>query len=189
MTGTNNNYSIEENKEFVKTLLTQTKRENIDLLIKYLEMTDYFTAPASTKYHLNCIGGLVTHSLNVYDALTWLNKQYGNPLPDDSVIIIALLHDICKINIYKLVRENGTQKYIRKDTYPVGHGDKSLLLASRYIRLTREEELLIRWHMGPYDPEFERNFKAIKEIFPFPKMAYLADDIAASIADEMFEEQ
>ena len=176
------------NREHIKFLLRETKRKGVENLIKYLEESDYFTAPASANYHLNIKGGLALHSINVYDALTLLNDNFNSPLPINSVAIIALLHDLCKVGIYKLKEEDGELIYKRFDNLPLGHGDKSLLIISKYIELTTVEKLLIRWHMGPYDPEFERNFKAIKHIFPYPKMAYLADDIAASIADELLGE-
>lgn len=179
--------AIEENQSYVKSLLRKTNREGIEKLIKYLDTTDYYQAPASTRYHLNTKGGLVMHSLNMYDALDLLNRHYGEPLSHDSVIIISLLHDLCKVGIYHQTIKDGEKIYERKDPMPIGHGDKSLYIISHYIPLKPEEELLIRWHMGPYDPSFDRNRKAIKAIFPYPKLAYLADDIAASIADEMME--
>lgn len=180
---------IENNRIYIKNLLRKTGRENIDALIEFLDSTDYFNAPASTKYHLNIPGGLALHSLNMYDALDLLNRHYGELLPHDSVVIVSLLHDLCKANIYHASMKEGERIYERRDSLPIGHGEKSVFLVSQFINLTEEELLLIRWHMGPYDPEFERNRTAIKDIFPYPKMSYLADDIASSISDEMFGDE
>ena len=92
--------NIAENKIKVYTLLKSIDREGIDELIEWLNSTDYFTAPASSKYHLNVKGGLVAHSLSVYDTLKYLNLKY-KLFEEDSLIVMGLLHDLCKVGYYK----------------------------------------------------------------------------------------
>ena len=136
-------------EEFLKILRT-VNREGIEDLIKFLESTDFFTAPASTRFHGNYEGGLVEHSMKVYEILK--TKVEDN----DSTKIVALLHDICKTNFYKTdfrnVKNNGVWEqvpyYTIEDTIPYGHGEKSVMMISEFIKLTPEEKYAIRWHMG-----------------------------------------
>lgn len=130
-----------------------------------LEKTDFFTAPASTKYHGSYAGGLVEHSLAVYENLITLYRIYKDKLPQainaDSLIIVSLLHDICKINFYKLGTKNvkneetgqwqKEQYYFIDDQIPLGHGEKSVIILQSYINLTADEIYAIRWHMGGFD--------------------------------------
>lgn len=143
--------------------LTYIKREGVDDLVKWLkEETDFFTAPASTNYHGNYEGGLLAHSINVTRfALHNLNMmiKHDSKFKDlqESVIICGLFHDICKVNTYFLDKkwtkgDDGRWKdyisYKVKDSFPLGHGEKSLYLISQFIKLTYSEALAIRWHMG-----------------------------------------
>lgn len=151
------------NKEkFIKLLKENcSKRFDVDKFIKYLETeTDFFTAPASTKYHLCRREGLLEHSLDVYNNLQALCSVYYPEARQDSITICALLHDLCKVNFYKIeiknVNVNGvwTKKpiYVVDDLFPVGHGEKSVILLQRQgINLTDEEIYSIRWHMGGFD--------------------------------------
>lgn len=149
---------VQENKEKVINLLNTIDREGIEKVIKYLDATDYFVAPASTKYHGNYEGGLAEHSLNVYEILKQKNIQYDLGLSDETMRITALLHDICKVNLYHKCKRNRknekTQKwetydgYGFEDDFPVGHGEKSVIRLQQFIKLTKEEILMIRWHMG-----------------------------------------
>lgn len=157
------------NKERFIELLRSTKREGIEKLIDFLEKTDFFTAPASTRFHSSYEGGLLQHSLNVYDCLAGLGTTTGDvqefqtagmrldSIPQESIIIVALLHDLCKTNFYATEmrwRKDANQKweqypvYTVNDRNPYGHGEKSVMMASEFIHLTMEERYAIRWHMG-----------------------------------------
>lgn len=140
-------------------LLRSTGREGIESLIQYLEEeTDFFTAPASTKWHGAVYGGLLHHSLEVYKLL----ENFSKPLKDvskETLILCALLHDICKTNMYVVRKRNvkvdgrwqEEESFAIEDQFPFGHGEKSVYLCMRHIQLTPEEALAIRWHMGGYD--------------------------------------
>ena len=174
--------SIEENIHKFEKLLSSVQRDGIDKLMRYIQKnTDFYRAPASTRFHLACDGGLLQHSLNVYECLAakrespiW--KEVLKGIPDESLILIALLHDLCKANFY--VEGTKNQKTYDKDkvaaaeswqvkhdaqgdfvwetikTYqvddqlPLGHGEKSVMLLQAYIKLSMNEVMAIRWHMG-----------------------------------------
>lgn len=143
---------IEANKaEFIK-ILKSVERKGIDNLISYLESSDFFTAPASTKYHLAESGGLALHSLNVLQALEGLDLKYKLDIDPDSLIIAGLLHDLCKIGNYKEEKRNGELVWVYVDEeFPMGHGAKSVFIIRRFIELTDDEALAIMWHMGAWD--------------------------------------
>ena len=141
------------------SILSKVKRTGIDELIKWLESTSFFIDPASAKYHDNIEGGLCKHSLEVYENYV---KLTGTDYSDETAIIACLLHDVCKIGTYikesKNVRDEKTGKWetviqygYAKNDMPFGHGEKSVLMISRFIELTKEEILMIRWHMGAYE--------------------------------------
>lgn len=170
--------------DFVELLRT-TNRDGIEELIRYLqEETDFFTAPASTKYHGAFAGGLLMHSINVCAELRL--DPNSKVYPTETLIIVALLHDICKANCYRTekrnVKENGgwveKQIYVFEDELPLGHGEKSLYLASKFIKLSDEEAAAIRWHMGAFDNAFrggDRGLNAAYEKYPLAVMLHLAD--------------
>jgi hypothetical protein len=163
--------------EQIMTLLRSTNREGVEELIEYLSKSDFFTAPASTKYHGAYPGGLAEHSLNVLDSLmalySFLKKEkYNVPeLTEDSMIVVALLHDLCKINCYtesyrneKVYRADGSKHdaggnfewesvkgYKREPLLAMGHGGKSIFIIQNFIALSVEEAQAIFWHMGAYD--------------------------------------
>ncbi len=150
-------------EEFIE-LLKSTKRENIDKLIEFIEKTDFFKAPASTRFHGNYEGGLLEHSMKVYEILKHKvkNSVISMDVKDESLIVIALLHDICKVNYYKVDYRNAKNEfgewekvpyYTVEDTIPYGHGEKSVMMISEYIKLTVEEKYCIRWHMGFTEPK------------------------------------
>ena len=171
----------DKNRDTIIDLLLSTKREGMDRLVKYLEASDFFYAPASTRYHGAYDGGLAEHSLNVYGALTFLSDNLTEgvsdedimlpPLDESSIIIVALLHDLCKVNTYepdfrnqKVYSDNGSksdpggnfdwevvQSYKKNPKLPMGHGSKSVFIAQQFIKLTVDEALAIHWHMGAYD--------------------------------------
>ena len=142
------------------TIQTADRRKGMHDLVEYLEHgTDFFEAPASTKHHCAYVGGLAEHSLNVHGVLVQLVETFGTRIPYDSIAITALLHDVCKTNFY--VREQAWRKddrgkwesYTRwgiNDLLPLGHGEKSLFIISKFIQLSDEEAAAIRWHMGAW---------------------------------------
>ena len=142
-------------EEFIR-LLQEIPREGMDKLIEFLKASDFFEAPASTRFHGAFRGGLLAHSMKVYEILK-------TKTPDtDSVRIIALLHDICKANYYKTDYRNAKNElgvwekvpyYTVDDTIPYGHGEKSVMMLSEFIKLTNEEKYAIRWHMGFTEPK------------------------------------
>ncbi|MBQ2916699.1 MAG: HD domain-containing protein [Clostridia bacterium] len=142
-------------KEEYINLLKGINREGMDKLIEFLENSDFFTAPASTRYHGAWEGGLLAHSMKVYEILKTKTED------SDAVKIVALLHDICKTNFYKTdfrnVKNNGVWEqvpyYTVEDTIPYGHGEKSVMMISEFIKLTPEEKYAIRWHMGFTEPK------------------------------------
>lgn len=170
--------------DFVELLRT-TNRDGIEELIRYLqEETDFFTAPASTKYHGAFESGLLMHSINVCAELRL--DPNSKVYPTETLIIVALLHDICKANCYRTekrnVKENGgwveKQIYVFEDELPLGHGEKSLYLASKFIKLSDEEAAAIRWHMGAFDCAFrggDRGLNAAYEKYPLAVLLHMAD--------------
>ena len=151
-------------KEEFLMLLRSVDREGMDELINFIEKSDFFKAPASTRFHGSYEGGLLEHSLNVYKLLC--EKVKNCPIEmnvsQDSLIIIGLLHDICKANFYKVDYRNVKNSlgvwekvpyYTIDDTIPYGHGEKSVMMLSEYIKLTVEEKYCIRWHMGFTEPK------------------------------------
>jgi hypothetical protein len=147
---------LNEIVEIIMLKLKETGRQNIDVLMEWLEKSDFFTAPASTKYHSSHEGGLAEHSWNVYQVFSHKNKVFKLNLSEDTLIICGLLHDICKVQFYKKgsrnVKENG--QWVAKDVWevedknPLGHGEKSCMILMDFIKLTDFEKYAIRWHMG-----------------------------------------
>ncbi len=179
-------------ERFIEIYKQHIKREGADKFLEYLESKscDFFTAPASTRFHGSHEGGLVEHSLNVYDCLhQYLDRErvkevYGLDYSEESIAIAALLHDVCKINFYKagtrnVKDENGVwQKvptYEIDDKLPYGHGEKSVYILSGYMRLTREEAFAIRYHMGFAGDEDARNVGKAFEMFPLAFALSVAD--------------
>ncbi|MBT3538481.1 HD domain-containing protein [Candidatus Peregrinibacteria bacterium] len=153
---------VEENKANIISLLQETGREGIDGLVGWLEQSDYFTAPASSRpdFHGCHEGGLAEHSLNVYQLFRGKVAMYGLEVGDDEMAIAALLHDLCKVNTYKPnVLKSGkvseAKPYVVKDEMPLGHGEKSVMMAGKHIELTPNEALLMRWHMAQFDGAWE----------------------------------
>ena len=156
-------------KEKFIELLKSTNREGMEKLIEFIETkTDFFKAPASTRFHGNFEGGLLEHSMKVYEILSdkvryvKLNSNIEINSSEDSLIIIGLLHDICKVNYYKTDYRNAKNEfgewekvpyYTVDDTIPYGHGEKSVMMLTEYIKLTSEEKYCIRWHMGFSEPK------------------------------------
>lgn len=166
-------------------LLRSTGKENMEALIDYLEnRTDYFTAPASTQFHGAYHGGLVDHSLAVYDNLVKMVESFQIFAKPESLIIIALLHDICKTNFYKTGyrnRKNETtgqwekvEIYEIDDKLPLGHSEKSIIMLQQFIKLSKEETLAIRWHMGAFDDSVQGGYGGMKALSNAYQMCPLA---------------
>lgn len=178
-------------EQFIQIYKESIKREGADQLLDYLENhSDFFTAPASTRYHLAFEGGLVTHSVNVYECLkAYLQRDrvkntYGLEVNDETVAIVSLLHDICKTNCYKksfrnVKDENGkwqkVPSYEYNDTMPYGHGEKSVYIISGFMHLSREEAFAIRYHMGFAGTEDPRNVGDSFRLFPLAFALSTAD--------------
>lgn len=151
--------SSEYKDEFIKIYNAQIKREGAEKLLKWLSGTDFFTAPASTRFHLACEGGLVCHSVNVYRALRERYFEEGDS--EESFALCGLLHDICKAQFYKVSYRNAKNPqtkeweqvpyYSVEDAFPYGHGEKSVYLIERFLRLKPAEAVAVRWHMGGFD--------------------------------------
>lgn len=160
-------------------------RDGADGLLKWLESSDFFTAPASTQFHGCYGGGLLQHSLNVYDCLVKCVDAAGltDDIPADSIALAALLHDICKVNFYKKgfrnVKNEETGQWERKEIYqieekfPCGHGEKSVIILQNFLRLTTDEIYAIRAHMGGFDTSVKGGDYFIGKIFEKSRLAFL----------------
>lgn len=181
---------ILENKEkFINIYKTYIKREGSDKLLEYLCSSDFFTAPASTRFHGSYAGGLCEHSINVFECLKDIMERprmkevYGVNYSDESIAIAALLHDVCKIDFYvestRNVKEGGVWKsvpfYTIEDKLPYGHGEKSVYIVSGFMRLTRDEAFAIRYHMGFSTGEDLNNIGKAFEMFPLAFAVSVAD--------------
>lgn len=151
-------------KEFIEIYNKNITRDGSKELLDYLQKSDFFTAPASTQFHSAYEGGLVEHTINVYNRfLAAVKSEYGDNYTDkisnESIAICALLHDVCKVDLYKIEmrnrKVNGNWEqypcYTIEDNLPYGHGEKSVYIISGFMRLTREEAMIINWHMGGFD--------------------------------------
>ena len=169
---------MSENKDRFVSLVRSINREGINELVEFLEKSDFYTAPASTRFHCSIPEGLLIHSLNVYDMFEQKRKTepyktvLGN-ISDDSSKIITLFHDICKTYMYetdyknkKIYSETGSKKdekgrfdwqavefYKVNDLVPYGHGEKSVMMLEEFIKLQPIERYAIRWHMGFTEPK------------------------------------
>ena len=166
---------------FINIFKTKIKREGADKLLDYLMSSDFFTAPASARYHSAYEGGLLDHSLNVYDCLcAYLNRDYAKEkfklnYSEETIAIVSLLHDICKVNVYKpgyrnVKNEQGKWEQVSTfefdDKLPYGHGEKSVYMITPFMKLTREEAFAIRYHMGFSNVDDQRNVGKAFEMFP-----------------------
>ncbi len=176
--------------EIVDICKTHIKREGIDELLAWLEASDFFTAPASTRYHGAYPGGLAEHSLNVYKCLKAIVERYPDKnISDESVAICALFHDLCKVNYYKIgyrnVKDEKTGQWNKKEVYevderfPIGHGEKSCIIIQWFLKkLTTDELLAIRYHMGGFDSSAKGgDFRISKayDMCPLAPMLQMAD--------------
>ncbi len=191
--------NIEENKQEFLKIFADIKRDGADKLLEYIMSTDFFTAPASGRRHSNCEGGLCFHTLNVYrrlkkNVMQEYGENYAEKVSDETLAIVALLHDICKVNTYttdyRNKKENGqwvqVPYYAYNNPLPYGHGEKSVYVVSAFIRLTREEAMAINWHMGPYDARAQggSDLNDAFRKFPLAVLTFISD-LEASFLDEV----
>ncbi len=185
--------------QFIDIYNQYVKREGASKLLAYLESTDFFTAPASTKFHLAHEMGLCEHSLNVYYRLKDLVKNeksdWANKISDETIAIVALLHDVCKADMYVVDYRNQKQPdgswvkvpyYTIDEKLPYGHGEKSVYIINGFMRLTREEAICINWHMGGFDERVKGGSFSISRAFqqyPLAVLLHIAD-VMASYIDE-----
>ena len=181
-----------EKEEFISIFNENIKREGADKLLDFLEnKSDFFTAPASTRYHNAFEGGLLRHSLNVYKCLVAylergrVKEMYKLGASAETAAIVALLHDLCKVNIYRVSYRNSKNDktgqwekvpyYEIHDTLPYGHGEKSVYMIRGLMRLTREEAMAIRWHMGFSGTEDKNTIGRALEKYPLAFALSVAD--------------
>lgn len=192
---------IEENrKKFIEILRKNVNRPGIDRVIRYLDDSDFFYAPASTRFHGAYPGGLCEHSLNVYNqalkelGITDLRLIDSSRPPLESITLAALLHDICKVSFYKIELRNKKidGKWVQVPAYtydnkvPLGHGEKSVIMLMHMIRLTMDEIMAIRWHMGAFDMSVKGGDNSQSDAFnqyPLAVLTHIAD-LRAAYYDE-----
>lgn len=188
-------------EEFIQIFKDNIKRDGADDLLAWLEKSMFFTDPASTKHHLSEPGGLCRHSLNVYyrlkqfiEAEAERDIKYAS-ISDETIAICGLLHDICKANFYAVEMRNRKNDqgrweqypfYVVDDKLPYGHGEKSVYIISGFMRLSREEAMAIRWHMGFSDNDFQGGGYSVGNAFdkfPLAVLLHIAD-LQATYLDE-----
>ena len=178
-------------EEFIEIYTANIRREGADALLDYLEhKSDFFTCPASAKYHGAYEGGLCEHSLNVYHCLTeYLARErvqelYGVEVSAESAAVAALLHDLCKIGCYRQGTRNvkgpdgkwqAVPTFYYEDKLPYGHGEKSVYIISGFMKLRREEAMAIRWHMGFSGDEDKRLVGQAFQQYPLAFALSVAD--------------
>lgn len=191
---------MDPKKEFIRIATKNIKREGLADLLTWLEGTDFFTAPASTRYHGAHICGLVEHSLNVYQQLAMLAGLYGlGPddginSPDESIAITALFHDLCKAGCYKIEmrwRKDENQRWEQYPTYTFkedfaygGHGSKSVFLVQSFMKLTPEEASAINCHMGQWEATQYGNPTPVYERNKLAWLLHVADEAASYLMEK-----
>ena len=204
--------NIEDNKKQFSDILCSVLDEfEYVSIMDFLLKTNFFTAPASTRFHLCVEGGLCQHSLNVYTSATQIDMAFNSGASKRSIAICSLLHDICKAGVYRKELKNTkiydkeivessakykikhdrkgdyiwdlTEVYVFDDPWPFGHGSKSAYIVSQLMDLTDEEALAIRYHMGPYE---EGDKERCSKVFEQSKLALLihfADMYASKVVE------
>lgn len=171
-------------EEFISIYNKYINRAGSRELLDWMQKTDFFTAPASTKYHCACECGLVMHSVSVFNTL--MEKHFDEEKDNaESFAIAALLHDLCKAQFYKVSTRNVKNEqtgqwekqpfYAVEDSFPYGHGEKSVFLIERFMRLKIEEAMAIRWHMGGFEDSNGFTVSLAYEKYPLAVKLHLAD--------------
>ena len=182
-------------EQFLEIFRSKVTRDGADAFLEWLERTDFFTAPASTRFHCAFPGGLVYHSLMVYQVLTERYLEPGDN--EESMALCGLLHDLCKAQFYKVSMRNVKNEqtgqwekqpfYQVEDLFPYGHGEKSVYLIERFIRLKPAEATAIRWHMGGFDEAAKGGSMALSaafEKYPLAVKLHLADLEASYLRED-----
>lgn len=180
-------------QEYIDLYNKYITREGADNLLGLLEKSDFFTAPASSRFHNSVEGGLCQHSLNVYYCLKdvldgdFYKNVFGFKYSDETIAVAALLHDLCKIDNYVVDYKNAKNErgewervpfYKTNDQLPYGHGEKSVYMIQAYMRLSREEAMAIRWHMGFTEHDHISQVGQAFEMFPLAFALSTADMMA-----------
>lgn len=171
-------------EEFISIYRKYITRSGSKELLDWMQKTDFFTAPASTKFHCACESGLVMHSISVFNTL--MEKHFDEDKDNvESFAIAALLHDLCKAQFYKVSTRNVKNEatgqwekqpfYAVEDSFPYGHGEKSVFLIERFMRLKIEEAMAIRWHMGGFEDNSGYTLSLAYEKYPLAVKLHLAD--------------
>ncbi len=179
-----NEKNMTAKEEFIQIYNEYITRRGAAELLEWIRKTDFFTAPASTKYHCACENGLVMHSVSVFR--TMVEKHFDEETDSmESFAICALLHDLCKAQFYKVssrnVKNDETGQwekvpfYAIEDTFPYGHGEKSVFLIERFMRLRLDEAMAIRWHMGGFDDNNGMYVSKAYDKYPLAVKLHLAD--------------
>ena len=192
--------SMDYRQTFIDRYQQHITRRGADRLLEWLLSTDFFTAPASTRFHAAYEGGLVEHSLNVYDVM--MNKHFVEGEDDaESAAFCTLRHDICKAGFYEVSFRNRKNDagvwekvpyYTINDKFPYGHGEKSVFLIERFMRLKNEEAVAIRWHMGGFDDTAKAGSFAIAhayEAYPLAVKLHLSDLEATYLCERRNSEE
>ena len=203
---------------FIRRFRETITRPGAEDLLAWLEKSDFFDAPASTRFHLARPGGLVEHSIHVYERLKQLcecealnNDSFKEP-PPETIAVVGLLHDLCKVGVY--IQEPKNQKtydpqkvaaassyqvkhdqlgdfiwetvmgYRFEDSLPYGHGEKSVYIISGFMKLTREEAFAIRYHMGPWQDGEKQNAGRAFDLFPLALLTHMADMLATHMDEK-----
>ena len=191
---------LAQQAQFKRLMLDNVKRDGLTDLLGYLDSTDFFRAPASTKFHMACPGGLAFHSISVYENLVKLCQVKAPGVFDkETLAIVGLLHDVCKANYYTEDTKNKKDPvtgqwsavpfYSTEDSFPYGHGEKSVYLISKYLKLTDVEAMAIRWHMSGWDASSRGGEGAINVAFEkYPLCSIIAAaDLLSTYLDETRE--
>lgn len=187
--------------KFIKAYTENITRQGADKLLAWIESSDFFTAPASTRFHLSSPGGLLEHSLHVFERMKAICANEATLTPGfnepsmETIAVCGLLHDICKANFYAVEMRNRKNDqgrweqypfYVVDDKLPYGHGEKSVYIISGFMRLSREEAMAIRWHMGFSDNDFQGGGYSVGNAFdkfPLAVLLHIAD-LQATYLDE-----
>ena len=190
--------------KFIKAYTENITRPGADKLLAWIESSDFFAAPASTRFHLSSPGGLLEHSLHVFERMKAICANEATITPGfnepsmETIAVCGLLHDICKANFYAVEMRNRKNDqgrwdqypfYVVDDKLPYGHGEKSVYIISGFMRLSREEAMAIRWHMGFADNDFRGGGYSVGnafEKFPLAVLLHIAD-LQATYLDETGE--
>ena len=184
----------DQKTRFVSICKEKIHRDGIESLLEWLEKSDFFIAPASTRFHLSCEGGLLTHSLGVYDNLVRLCKAFPEiESNEESIAICALFHDLCKVNVYKKTKRNRkdevTGRWEQYDSFEFnekfafgGHGSKSVFIIQQYMKLTPEEAVAINCHMSSFGDNKDHVGDAYEQ-FPFAWLVSVADQASTWVTE------